>query len=348
MQSPSFASPSSGSFNSVGTTLFAAKPGLYILILICSLLGSVAYKLRGEGVFACPAGGYGPNYYLAHCETTGYADFDHGAFWFNLEPEARRSAAAADVLFLGSSRMQFAFSTEETRRWFAQLGVPYYLLGFSYTENVLFAAPLLKKVNPRAKVYVINADRFFDDTRETAPAKQILHESDARSRYEDKQFWQSVHKHVCTTVPSLCGTRPAFFRSRINGSWELEGSTAVWNAVAKTTADGPAGEADQWSRFSALGADFLSHLPVDRHCVLLTLAPSEATKRSEAAAIASALGVTLIAPKLDDLKTFDGSHLDRPSAEKWSRAFFDAAGPRIRECLNEPNTPPDSRAARRG
>lgn len=335
MQSPSLATPGRHSSKSVGATLLTAKPALYILILLCSLLGGVAYKLRGEGIFACPAGGYGPNHYLAHCETTGYADFDHGAFWFDLEPEARRSAAAADVLFLGSSRMQFAFSTEETRNWFARLGVPYYLLGFSYTENMLFAAPLLKELKSRAKVYIINADRFFDDTRETAPAKQILHESDARSRYQDKQFWQLAHRRTCTTVPALCGTRPAFFRSRIDGSWELEGSTAVWNAVAKTTADGPASDTDQWNHFSSLGDEFLRSLPVDRHCVLLTLAPSEATRRLEATAIASALGVSLVAPKLDDLKTFDGSHLDRPSAEKWSRAFFDTAGPTIRECLKE-------------
>jgi hypothetical protein len=31
---------------------------------------------------------------------------------------------------------------------------------------------------------------------------------------------------------------------------------------------------------------------------------------------------------------FDHAHLDRPSAERWSRAFLEAAGPQIRECLN--------------
>lgn len=335
MQSPSLATPRNPLFNSLVASLSAARPGIYILILVCSLLSGLAYKLRGEGVFACPASGYGLDYYLAHCETTGYADFDHGAFWFDLEPKARHSAATADVLFLGSSRMQFSFSTDETRKWFARMGVPYYLLGFSYTENVQFAAPLLKELNPRAKMYVINVDRFFDDTRETPPAKQILHDSDARSRYEDKQFWQSIHRRICTAVPGVCGSRPAFFRSRIDGTWELEGSTAVWNAVAKTTADGPASETDQWNHFTALGAEFLKSLPVDRHCVILTLAPSEATKRAEATAIASALGVTFIAPNLGDLKTFDGSHLDRPSAEKWSRAFFEEAGATIRECLKD-------------
>ena len=332
MHSSSLAT-SQSTFKSTGSTLLAVRPGLYILILVCSVLGGFAYKVRGEGVFACPADGYRSNNYLAHCETTGYADYDHGAFWFDLEPEARRFAADAEVLFLGSSRMQFAFSTDKTRDWFAALGVPYYLLGFSYTENVLFAAPLLRELKPRAKVYVVNVDRFFDDTRETPPARQILRESDARTRYEDKQFWQSVHRRICTSMPAVCGSRPAFFRSRNNGSWELEGSTKVWNAIAKTTSDGPVSDADRWDHFSVLAEQFLSQLPVDRNCVVLTLAPSDGTKRAEATAIATGLGLSLISPNMDGLRTFDGSHLDRPSAERWSKAFFDAAGPRIRECL---------------
>lgn len=332
MHSPSLAS-SEGITRNTASALTATRPGLYILILVCSVLGAFAYKLRGEGVFACPANGYESNHYLAHCETTGYADYDHGAFWFGLEPEARRSAADADALFLGSSRMQFAFSTDATKNWFSSLKVPYYLLGFSYTENVLFAAPLLSALKPRARVYVINVDRFFDDSRETPPAKQILREGDVLTRYKDKQFWQSLHRRICTTAPAVCGTRPAFFRSRDNGAWELQGSTAVWKASPKTASDGPASDVERWDHFSALGQKFLSNLPVDRKCVLLTLAPYNGTRRAEAQAIADALGLDLVAPRLSDVTTFDGSHLDRPSAERWSAAFFDAAGPRIRQCL---------------
>jgi hypothetical protein len=57
------------------------------------------------------------------------------------------------------------------------------------------------------------------------------------------------------------------------------------------------------------------------------------TQTKAASAIAAALGLELIAPELEGLQTFDGSHLDPPSAERWSRAFFQAAGPKIRQCL---------------
>ena len=31
----------------------------------------------------------------------------------------------------------------------------------------------------------------------------------------------------------------------------------------------------------------------------------------------------------------DGYHLDGPSAERWSQAFFEAAGPEIRSCIEK-------------
>ena len=65
----------------------------------------------------------------------------------------------------------------------------------------------------------------------------------------------------------------------------------------------------------------------------LTIVPTVETRRAEAQAIAAAAGVVLVAPDVPGLQTFDGSHLDAASAERWSLAFLDAAGPRLRDCL---------------
>jgi hypothetical protein len=54
-----------------------------------------------------------------------------------------------------------------------------------------------------------------------------------------------------------------------------------------------------------------------------------------AKAIAVALGLNLVAPKLAGLATFDKVHLDPESAQRWSAAFFEDAGPQIRKCLSE-------------
>jgi hypothetical protein len=49
--------------------------------------------------------------------------------------------------------------------------------------------------------------------------------------------------------------------------------------------------------------------------------------------VARGLGFTLVAPQLEGLTMFDDSHLDRLSAERWSSAFFAAAGPQIQRCV---------------
>jgi hypothetical protein len=307
----------------------AEKPLPYIMILLVFVVGAYAYKLRTDGIFACPADGYPPRGYLAYCNTTGYGDYDHGAFWYGLEPESLHFATNAEVLFVGSSRMQFAFSTEATVDWFAARATDYFLLGFSHTVSAKFLTPLLEKMNPKAKVYVINLDRFFDD-RESEPVAEIFHGSNVRRRYTQKGFWQMLHHPVCAKVPSVCGHTLAFYRNADNGSWTLKGSAEF---KAAEVGDATPSKVQLWEHYANLAANFVSGLPVDRECVILTIAPSAATKTAEGAKIADALGLNLISPTLDGLRTYDGSHLDMPSAQRWSRAFFDIAGPRIRRCL---------------
>src|SRR5262245_39081366 len=96
-----------------------AKPALFIGIICIAALGTYGYKLRTQGIFSCPASGYTSDSYLAYCNTSGYGDYDHAAFWFGLEPSAHDSAGAADVVFLGNSRLQVGFSTSVTDDWFS-------------------------------------------------------------------------------------------------------------------------------------------------------------------------------------------------------------------------------------
>ena len=319
--------------HALGLRAAVTRPALYVGIVLCALVLAFGYKLRTESIFACPASGYGSDDYLGYCQTTGYGDYDHGAFWFGLEPEAEYAAANADVLFLGNSRMQFAFSTEATTGWFSSIAARYYLLGFSYGENSQFEAPLLEKLNTQARAYVINVDRFFDEERMTSPADAIQHRStEALSNYEEKRLWQRLHKKICTSLPSVCGHEIAFFRSRATGAWQLRG-TEDFKAAAIAEATPDAEDRAHWERYAATGEQFVAHLRVDRRCVVLTLSPWGATKLAEARAIADALKLELIAPDVPGLRTLDGDHLDRVSAEKWSAAFFEAAGPRIRKCL---------------
>ena len=182
--------------------VFANRWALYIGVVLLAVLASYAYWLKTRSIFACQAQGYSADRYLAYCGGGNYADFEHGAFYFNLEPPALENARDADVLVLGNSRLQVALSNDATADWFKRASARYYLLAFSYNEDMVFTDELLRRMNPRARVYIINVDDFFE-RRETAAAKTILHDPDAQNRYEWKRFSQRLHQRICGTLPRL-------------------------------------------------------------------------------------------------------------------------------------------------
>jgi hypothetical protein len=304
---------------------------IYICVIVSVILVVSVYKIRTDSIFSCQADGYDADRYLGYCNGAHYGDYEHGAFYFDLEPSARNFARDADVLFLGNSRLQLAFSTTATATWFSSALIKYYLLGFSSGENATFAEALLRKIGPLGRVYIINVDDFFE-AAETAPAKAIFHDPDARSRYESRRLWQRVHAPVCKTFPVLCGTDSVLFRSRETGMYEMR--------VVKQR---PASISYEWDVTentvniqAARAAQFLSHLPIERRCLILTMVPTVGTKIGNARAIAKALGEELLVPEIQaGLLTFDQSHLDQTSAQQWSQAFFQIAGSRIRSCLEQ-------------
>jgi hypothetical protein len=312
--------------------LFANHWALYIGIVLLTALASYGYWLKTRSIFACQAQGYSAERFLAYCGGGNYADFEHGAYYFNLEPPALDNARNADVLVLGNSRLQVALSNDATADWFKQALAKYYLLAFSYNEDMVFTEELLRRMDARAAVYIINVDDFFQ-RRETAAAKAILHDPDAKNRYEWKRYSQWLHKPICGAFPALCGQRFVIFRSRENGAYyRISHQEPVYpqNAVSYDPAVDDAVVKDS----TALATEFLKRFTKGK-CVILTNAPYPQTKSGNVEAIAAGVGLPLIAPKLDGLNTTDGYHLDRPSADRWARAFLEAAGPEIHSCLEK-------------
>jgi hypothetical protein len=315
--------------------VFAHRLIVYIGVLLITAVGAYGYWVRTHTIFACQANGYSADRYLAYCSGPNYADYEHGAFQFNLEPGVEDSVRNADVMFLGNSRVQVAFSTDPTGQWFSANSARYYLLGFSYYENAFFEGKLLQRIHPHADVYVINADDFFD-LSESLPIQMITHDPNALKKYREKRLWQHIHERACSVLTVLCGKQFAIFRSRSEGTYHTEGAVAPKTvpvsydpAIDKTVAD--------QNIKTAIG--FLSRVTQDK-CVILTIVPYVGTKIGIAQAVASGVGLKLVTPgALAGLHTYDGYHLDQPSAQRWSQAFLEVAGPEIRSCLDKRNAP---------
>jgi hypothetical protein len=131
----------------------------------------------------------------------------------------------------------------------------------------------------------------------------------------------------------ICRDQFAIFRSRETGAYYADG-IAQLQKITPVSYDGIISQ-NVVDRNTAAAIDFLKQFTLEK-CVILTLVPFSGTKVAEADAIATSLRMKLVTPgNLEGLQTWDGYHLDRPSAERWSRAFFQAAGPEIRSCLEE-------------
>jgi hypothetical protein len=310
---------------------------LYILAVLAAIVGAFVFHMREAGIFACPAAAYGDGRYLGYCQGAAYGDYDHGAVWFGLEPGVREAAAAADVLFVGNSRMQFGFSAPALGRWFEDHGASYYLLGFSHNETAKFTRPLLESLRPKARAYVISVDKFFFE-RESPPAGEVMHGADVRARYAAKRAWQLPHRLLCGVLPALCGNEISFYRQRDTGEWRYDGSNDIVSKVIESDRPVYAGGDPKQIAIAVDNArsfqGFLDGLGVPPECVILTYVPSTENNRRLANAIAAGMGLDLLAPQGEGLRTIDGSHLDRDSAEKFATAFFELAGPRLEACLN--------------
>jgi len=307
----------------------AARASLYTLLVLTVALGTGAYSVRTHGIFSCQASGYSANRYLSYCNATGYGDYDHGAIWLGLEPAASSAAANAQVLFLGSSHTVFGFSSRATDDWFSSNSRSYFLLGFTHYENYTFEVPLLHRLHARAKVYVINIDSFFEQS-ETGPGKTVMQDESAKTDYMEKRRLQAIQV-VCTAFKALCGHSEAIFRSRSTGAWSVTGNRFTSQPVSYDDGIDP----KKLASYTALGKEFLPGLTEDQACTILTIVPTVKTEIGTAEAVASALGRSLVAPRLAGLMTFDGSHLDPESAQRWSAAFLQQAGPQIQQCLSK-------------
>ena len=303
------------------------------LLIIAAVVGLLA-NARTTGVLACQAPDNSDSEYLAYCNVTNFGDYDHGAFWYGLEPTASAAAASADVLFVGNSRMQFALSASPVDDWFSQRSLNYYLLGFSHNESHVFFSPLLKRLQPRAKMFVLNVDDLFAD-KLTAPAKAVMEEPESLNRYTQKQRWQTFQRAACGALPQLCGNRMSFIRDRASGAWTFKGRDFLDEEPSKATdvSYDRGVDADTVEQFADRAREFLADLDAGPGCVVLMNTPGSGASAGTVAAVAAELNMVLVAPELGDLRTFDGSHLDTDSAEQWSQQFMMRLEPLVHGCL---------------
>ena len=276
---------------------------------------------------ACDAHGYSDDAYLAYCQSDAFGDYEHAAYLLRREPRAVAAARRAEVVFMGNSRMQVAFSRPATAAAFAERHATYHLLGFGYGEMAPFAFQIFHALDLKPKVLVVNVDPFFQ--RLWTPAATLAARSSWKTRLDLilKGMAQPLHRFLCDRNPSPCPAgAEAVFRSRTTGQWD-------WAAARTSTVAMPFTPPEPFADAAVIRSDadfaetLLAGSGVPPACIVVTQVPEPFCD------FAPVVGAVAVLPRVGGLATFDGSHLDRPSGDAWAEAFFREAAPVLDRCL---------------
>ncbi len=308
------------------------------LFVLCAVAGVLA---AGVGQMAldnrrCRWSGYSNDYFLAYCSSKTYGDYEHGALYYGVEPVASAGLRNAQVIFLGNSRTQAAFSTKAVRAYFSSRNIRFFIMGFGFGEWSDFSLATLTRSGASPKVLVINADPFFSD-KLSRPAREALEGRPAFLwRLALKMLFQRVHRTVCPVARQACpGSEASIFRSARDGQWYWVGPMVRDLAVPLDRSTQRPIAPEDLSQAKDLGEKFLDAVGLDRHCVVLTGIPNSELDAPEiAGTLAAALKTRSISPPMDGLSTIEGSHLSLASAERWSAEFVAALTPILRDCIS--------------
>ena len=309
------------------------NPKIFITAIILASLAAFIANSRTDGLFACQPVADDAQEYIAYCNVRNFADYDHGAFYFEMEPTTMAAARDADVLFLGNSRMQFAMSADPLRQAMAQRGLSHYLLGFSHGENNVFIGRILEALEPSAHTYVISVDDFFEPDA-TDPAHDVMTNPEAPNRYQQKRNWLWVHNSLCGRIPALCGHQYTYVRNRADGHWRFDGQDFLTQVPSRERPAINLTELDatKLAVYTPVAQRFVTKLRQGGECIILVNVPNSSVSDETARRLAASVNVPFVPADVDGLITYDGSHLDSRSAHLWTNALAPKLATAIDEC----------------
>lgn len=292
-----------------------------------------------EFLTTCSAKGYGGDWYLAFCTSKRFGDYEHGAFYFDLEREAIRHLKSAQVLIFGNSRVQYALSNRNLTQFFAapDIQAPVYLFGFGYAEPYEFSLELYDKFDLRPKVAIVAVDGQIFETH-VSDVVRFMKAAPAQSRlnYAGKQTQQFIHRWLCRLdeyFPGFlnCSRWMSMFRSRTTGMWLTDYHEEPKDIPFQLpdTLNAAAVDGITW-----VARQFVDRLKIPKDCVIFITVPFPKWSPLNTVELAKRVGVISVEQDIGPRwATVDESHLTREMGMKFTGHVLEKMKPVIRRCL---------------
>ncbi len=285
----------------------------------------------------CWSGEYGPLYYLASCDNPNFGEYETGAIYYGLESGISESIRNAQVIFLGSSKLQAAFSTQATTAYFAKQNIRFYVLGFRVGSLGGFVRPMLKQRQASPSLLVVNAEDLPLFIGQVPTSEVLVGGLRTYWRLASKASLQRLQRAICPSFPSLCSPPyRTIYRSASTGQWRWLGSFYPEQSIPLNELLQHELSDKEFEVAVDFSERFISKINMNRGCIVLTGIPNNGQDAPGIASrLAQRLGTRLIVPTVEPLFLLDDYHLNFDSAERWSAAFLSELTPILQRCLSE-------------
>lgn len=310
----------------------------FICLVLISFLLSVIFK---KDMLGCGAFSDAPDLYLAYCDSINIGHVDHSIFLYGLDDEVSENLNNANMLLLGSSRLQYAFPDNSLSELSSiNSAVKPYSLGFGHGEQYPFTAVILAAYDVKPKLWLVNIDPFFNDKLSDHAIELTNNVLHSYIKAQLKIYMHKLSVLICRSAlfESKCQPKLSVMRSKSTGAWYYEHATSQKYAVQYNDELDSKIDASFLLDYVDSARAFIDKNDVDQNCLVFFSVPTTRWSQEFAAKkITEEVGGHYIDIKVANLYTFDRDHLSRESAGYWRKAFYKLLTPYINNCIGRIN-----------
>jgi len=328
------------------TISYTQKPGWKMLAFLCVfLIAGIISIVKFDSYFTdfwkirnCNPEGYARGDFMTACSGIKVDRYAFGSIYLGSQKNAVKNAKNADVIVFGNSRTMRSFSTNAIDNYFKSKGLTYVIFaveGASYAS----AQHTVEKLGLKPKIVMTNTEILYSNVVGAAFGDLVYFPDKYKTRFDFFHAAQSFQKWVCAgnfqqLKDIYCkGRTNARWRSAVTGrfKWELVAEPEKNVLFTPRTEQNPPDL--RMGRILPNGREFLGNSNFKDSCHVLYMVNSPSSEPILQNAIATELGALPVYTPFDDLRTYDKSHLDRPTSERWASAFVKDLDSALNKCL---------------
>jgi len=329
------------------TISYTQKSGWKMLAFLCVFVIAGAISIvKFDSYFTdfwkirkCNPEGYERGDFMTSCAGIKVDRYAFGSIYLGSQKNAVKNAKAADVIVFGNSRTMRSFSTDAIDNYFKSKGLTYVIFaveGASYAS----AKHTVEKLGLKPKIVMTNTEILYSDVVGEAFGDLVYFPDKYKTRFDFFHAAQSFQKWICGgnigfLKDIYCqGRTGAGWRSAVTGRFKWELVAEPEKNIPFTARDEQDPPSRRMNQILPNAEKFLGMSEFKNSCQVLYLVNSPSSEPKLMKSIGDLFEIDTVYAEGRDFKSYDKSHLDRPTSEAWGSEFVKYLDGPIDRCLD--------------